>query len=127
MRTALLDTTFFIWLSNAHNAHAAEVVARLDELDTQILLGPVVIDELITRTGHPDRDILLLQRLSRLRRVPLQISWSGVSLEALRLSGVERHALAAQIRDMQERSARANAVGVLSSVRKLDVPRTFAS
>lgn len=125
MHTALLDTMFFIWLSNADDARASEVADRLTELDIQILVGPVVVDELITRTAHPDRDTLLLERLSRLRRPPVHISWSGASLEALRLPGRERQALAAGIREMQERSARANIISVLPAVRKLDVAATL--
>ncbi len=101
--TVYFDTYFYIWLANATEEVANEIILELNELKVRHVLSGQIILELLSNSTKPEKDKILVNRMSKFEIDPYRISSSifeeslesdALSWEVLLLDGNARTSLA---------------------------------
>lgn len=105
--TVYFDTSFYVDLAKASEEEAERVVVKLNDLAVRHVLSGQIVQELLSNAHSPEKDEMLVDRVSRFRIPPLRISSSSfdkpvdqesLDWEVLRLSGGLRNATASGLK-----------------------------
>src|SRR5215203_2081213 len=80
--TIYFDTYFYVWLATASNEEAEEIISELNKLKVRHVLSGQVILELLSNSNKPEKDKILVSRMSKFEIEPYRIS-SSVLEESL--------------------------------------------
>ncbi len=80
--TVYFDTYFYVWLAKATEEEADEIISELNKLKVRHVISGQVINELLSNNNKPERDKILVNRMSNFEIEPYRIS-SSVLEESL--------------------------------------------
>ena len=72
--TIYFDTYFYVWLANATDKEANEIIAEVNKLKIRHVLSGQIILELLSSHTKPDKDKILVSRISKFEIEPYRIS-----------------------------------------------------
>jgi hypothetical protein len=111
--TVYFDTNFYVWLCRAGEALSAGVLQALNELSVRVVISDVIIRELLTSRDRNALDVVLVDRVNKLRLPPYQTR-DGLMWEVLLLYGAERVALADFLRWAHDHTAVAESLSMMA-------------
>ena len=121
--TVYFDTYFYIWLAIATDEEANEIISELNRLKVRHVLSGQVILELLSNHNKPDKDKILVNRMSKFEIEPYKISSSifedsltsdSLSWDILLLEGEARISLANLFKLIFDLQAKAESWSILA-------------
>src|SRR5215218_2649957 len=87
--TVYFDTNFYVWLCRADEDLSAGVLQALNGLNVRVVISDVIIRELLTSRDRNELDVMLVNRVNKLRLPPYRTR-DGLAWEVLLLAGEDR-------------------------------------
>lgn len=108
--TIYFDTNFYIWLAQATNEEATDVISKLNEIEVRHVLSGKIILELLSGKERKPQDKTLLERVKTFKIDPLKISINhlethsdnDINWDALLLSGEPRNSFAMVLKSIYD-------------------------
>ena len=111
--TVYFDTNFYVWFCHADKALSADVLQALNGLNVRVVISDVIIRELLTSRDRNELDVMLVNRVNRLR-VPPYRTRDGLAWEVLLLAGEERVAAANFLRWAHDHTTVAESLSMMA-------------
>lgn len=108
--TIYFDTQFYVKLANADETLASKTIDALNNLEVRTVISQPIIFELLKKSSKPDKDKILVERMSRfnlpsfIAKLPISETETSLSWNVLLLEGQERELLSNSlifIKDLQ--------------------------
>ena len=121
--TIYFDTYFYVWLANATDKEANEIIAEVNKLKIRHVLSGQIILELLSSHTKPDKDKILVSRISKFEIEPYRISSNifedsltsdSLSWDILLLEGEARISLANLFKLIFDLQAKAESWSILA-------------
>jgi hypothetical protein len=111
--TVYFDTNFYVWLCRADEALSAGVLQALNGLNVRVVISDVIIRELLTSRDRNELDVMLVNRVNRLRLTPYRTR-HGLAWEVLLLAGEDRVAAANFLRWAHDHTTVAESLSMMA-------------
>ncbi len=124
--TVYFDTYFYVWLANATDEEATEIISALNTLKVRHVLSGQVILELLSNYTKPEKDKILVSRISNFEIEPYRISNSIIEesltsdiscWDVLLLDGNARNSLANFLKSVFDIQTQAESRSILAKIK----------
>lgn len=124
--TVYFDTYFYVWLAKATDKEANQIITELNKLKVRHVLSGQVILELLSNNYKPEKDKILVNRMSKFEIEPYRISSSifeesltsdNCSWEVLLLDGDARSSLANSLKLIFDLQTKAESWSILAGTK----------
>lgn len=125
--TVYFDTNFYVWLAKAADDEANETISELNKLKVRHVLSGQVILELLSSSNKPEKDKILVNRMSKFEIEPYRTSSSileesptsdYLNWEVLLLEGDLRSSLANFLKLVFDKQTHAESWSILAKTKR---------